>query len=81
MLALVTEPGWITLALVAVYAVLVTVGLVRARRAEHEAYDVAAALLDELRGQEWERLLLRSAVFVAGPGTEEDEGGELDVRA
>lgn len=72
--------AWITAGLVAVYATLVTVGWWRARIRESEAWDTAAAMLDQYRLQEWERQLLRRAVFVAGP-TDEEGAGELDLRS
>lgn len=65
--------------LLALLAGLTTVAWLRARSREHEAWDTAAALLDQYRAQEWERHLLRRAVFVAGTGVE--EGGELDLRS
>ena len=61
-------------------ALLALLSARKARRQESEAWDTAAAMLDQYRQQEWERHLLRRAVFVAGGGEEED-GGELDLRA
>lgn len=73
--------AWITAGLVSVYAVLVTVGWWRQRRETHEAWTLAGAIAEKLADQEWERMLLRSAVWVGGGRDEDDEPGTLDLRA
>lgn len=72
--------AWITLAFVAVYAVLVTVGWRRQRRETQEAWTLAGAIAEKLAEQEWERMLLRRAVFTM-PTSEDDPPGEVDARA
>lgn len=73
---------WIPAGVATAVAVLMTVLWLRARADAQEAWGLVGLIGEKLATQEWERLLLRSAVWVGGGDEDEGEApGRLDVRA